>query len=133
MQKTFAKNFEITEVGVNIGNQSGSIVLDGCKRCVAASVAIQDRQNHMVIVLQKRCHLPVIPPGQTAAMEQKERIFILFSKLEYCHSITPDERRTFFITIITCNASSGFGRIPSFCEMCLHFTMGASKMPWPFS
>ena len=42
--------------------KEGGIVLDGGEGRIRSSMAVQHRQEHMIVLLQKLRRLPVIPP-----------------------------------------------------------------------
>ena len=48
---------------------------------------IQHRQNHMEVRRQDLRRIPIVPPGQSAAVEEKGNVFILFAILNDSHGV----------------------------------------------
>ena len=71
------------ETGIDIGNQSGGIFLNGGKGRGAVRVAVQHRKHHMILLRKFLGRHPIVPPRQSAAMEKQDHIYILLSIFLY--------------------------------------------------
>ena len=70
---------------INVADHLLCCILHGCEGAVAACVARQDGQHHMKLPGKPFCYRLILPPGQSAAVQQDDHIPVVMTVFHRFH------------------------------------------------